>query len=315
MIKRRGSGKGKSRKRISGKRLTYAVVAVTFLVFLSLAIYFYSYTKNSTSDNEALGDEIPPKAAIVDQLSSRKVTTNYTFFQISKSILESAGFERVDYYNGSQGQITVNFYRNFPSHLYGLVIFRVHSAVTPPPESDLCLFTSELYNESLYSWEQENQRLARVYFTDEEEVKYFGIAPKFVKYSMKQKFQNAIIIMMGCDGLKNPSMAEAFVNSYRGAKVYISWDGLVGVTHSDNATIHLLKSLLVEKRTIKSAVNSISPDPTYDPMNPTKLKYYPSEAANYSIPKFVSALTTNTAETNMISLRSRRFKLSYLLNL
>ena len=66
---------------------------------------------------------------------------------------------------------------------------------------------------------------------------------------MKETFQNTTIIMMGCNGLTYPYMAQAFIG--KGVKVYISWDLAVSASHTDKATIHLLQRLITEKQTIK----------------------------------------------------------------
>ena len=91
---------------------------------------------------------------------------------------------------------------------------------------------------------------------------------------------------MGCDGLTYTSMAEAF--DEKGAKVYISWNGPVGATHTDLATIRLLQNLFTGGHTIKQAVaetmNEIGPDPAFE----SKLTFYPSEEEDYVVTKILS---------------------------
>jgi hypothetical protein len=95
---------------------------------------------------------------------------------------------------------------------------------------------------------------------------------------MNGKFQNTVIIMMGCQGLENTLMAQAFIQ--KGAKVYISWNQWVTATHTDTATTHLLQHLITEKQTIKQAIENtikeIGPDPAYNSL----LTYYPLEAGD-----------------------------------
>jgi len=103
---------------------------------------------------------------------------------------------------------------------------------------------------------------------------YFGITPSFVQ-SMKGKFDDTLIIMMGCNGLDpaHTSMAEALID--KGAKVCIGWDELVSSFHTDHAITRLLQKLFVEKKTIQIAVEEINkevgPDPTYK----SKLSWHP----------------------------------------
>lgn len=53
------------------------------------------------------------------------------------------------------------------------------------------------------------------------------------------------ITMMGCEGLKTKSMAEAFIQ--KGAKAYIGWDDYVISQYVDEATIKLLEYMVLEK--------------------------------------------------------------------
>ena len=100
---------------------------------------------------------------------------------------------------------------------------------------------------------------------------------------MQREFNNSTIVMMGCEGLTNTKMAEAFIE--KGAKAYISWSGAVSASHTDQATIYLLQHLLTENQTIEQAVENtmteVGPDPVYDSL----LIYYPISSGNYTIEK------------------------------
>lgn len=269
----------RSRKKRS--KLLYGVIAATF-IFLCLVIYSYSHPTNHVQHPQTpIPQPSLPKAAIVDHLSISQ--PNQTFVQTATTILNKTGFI-VDYHKGEN--VTVDFYRNLPSHGYGLIILRVHSAIIEDTDS-VSLFTSELYKEdkaaTTYFWEIMDDRLVRVFFT-EGSPKYFGISPKFVEFSMNGRFENTTIIMMGCDGLTPgyTTLAKAFVK--RGAKVYIGWSGPVTSAHSDRATIYLLQFLTVEKQTIKSAIISTMNEVGADPALHTQLLYYPTEEENYIVP-------------------------------
>jgi len=254
----------------------------------------------------------PPKAAIVDHLSSIPGQRNQTFVNECISILEEGGLTWA-YYNGNE--VTVDFYRNLPSYGNSLIILRVHSAIMKTEEgtvSILGLFTSERYYGpddayAKYPEDVEDNRLVRAFFTEGGE-EYFGIVPRFIEKSMKGEFENAIVIMMGCEGIgyidthtgeriAYTDMAEAFVK--RGAKVYISWDGPVGVNHTDQATVYLLERLILDERTIEEAVEQtndyVGPDPAFYSV----LKYHPDtpEIGDYIISNLGSSLTVNVAPT------------------
>lgn len=280
----------KPRKKGSRKRLAYGVIAVACI----FAFFLFYLSPRSSS----------PEVAIVDHLSFFPEQRNPTFVDACKNILKEGGLSWT-YYKGEV--VTVNFYRNLPSCGTSLIILRVHSAIMRTETgtvSLLGLFTSERYSDEAarkYRDDVLNDRLVKAFFSEGSEEYFFGIVPKFVEESMKGEFRDTIIIMMGCEGLgyANEStgvrvpytaMAQAFIN--KGAKVYIGWDGPIGIDHTDQATVHLLQSLILHKRTIKQAVTetreTVGQDPTYN----STLQYYPetSEAENYTIPNLDSLI-------------------------
>jgi len=196
----------------------------------------------------------------------------------------------------------VEFYRNLPIHGYSIIILRVHSAAVALEgkeyvEAPVSLFTSENYSRTKYVWEQLTDQLLIASYSIPEPPYYFGITPKFVTSSMRGKFQNSVIVMMGCEGLNNTEMAEAFIE--KGAKVYISWNQMVLASHTDLATTHLLQHFLIEKRTIKESVQETFDEVGFDPVYKSLLIYYPLEAGNYTIQNFIGSITTNTGEIVM----------------
>lgn len=265
----------KRRKRKSGK-LIYGIVAVV-IVFLCVLAYSFLRPTNQTNINQ----EFSYKAAIVDHLSLFEA--NSAFNQTASTILEEAGFT-VDYIPCEE--VTVNFFRNLPKHDYGLLILRLHSGIRWGTES-VRFFTSEPYSESKYVYEQWTDQVGMVALYEEGPF-YFGISPEFVKSSMKGRFINTTIIMMGCDGLRYTDMAEAFIK--KGAKTYISWDKGVLASHTDKATIRLLQHLITEKQTIEKAVTETMKEVGSDPQDGSILRYYPDSANNYVIPDVASNL-------------------------
>jgi hypothetical protein len=211
------------------------------------------------------------RAVIVDQLSS--VRENEDFIAEVTQELEGYGFE-VDLCQGDN--VTVEFYRQLPTHGYKLIIFRAHSGLLAENEETqdrTVLFTNEGYSQAKYVTEQLNDRLvmARV---DEDHPMVFGIPPKFIKESMEGKFDDAVVIMMGCSGLFLRDLAPAFVD--KGASVYVAWNGTVELYYVDEATPYLVRQLCSGNMTVKEAVAStmyiIGPDPEHG----SGLGYYPS---------------------------------------
>jgi len=261
------------------KRIKYLLVILTVSALVGFLVYYTLGPKNSGIIDTT------PKIAIIDHLSMQ--WPNQEFNQTAQTILNQTGL-KVDYY--PPGDITVDFYRDLPKRNYKLIIFRVHSTATSsvndtPPF--VVFFTSELYNNAAHVSEQMDMRVVWVKFPNNETT-YFGITPKFVKDSMEGRFNDTVIIAMGCEGLKQTTMAQAFVE--KGAKAYISWNGTVSASYTDEATVSLLRHLITDKQTVDEAVkqtmNEVGPDPT----DKSILTFYPTSAGTTLAP--VNAITT-----------------------
>lgn len=287
MTKRKRSGtkvrirdeKEKERRVAVATFLTLILSIVAFSAYFGYTILGPSSDLSLTGPTQQSNPENSTsklKAAIVDEVSF--ITPNQTFVQAATDILEHANYS-VDYYSGEK--VTVDFFRNLPTHGYSMIILRVHSGIdgTQPPVS---LATSEASSAKKYIYEQLADQIHTVRLTSGPRTPYFAICPSFVKSSMKGRFKNTIIIMMGCDGLTYTDMAEAF--GEKGAEAYISWKGGVSLSYSDQATIRLLQHLVTERQTIiragEKTVEDVGRDPTH---TNTTLGYYPLASGNYAI--------------------------------
>jgi len=264
-VERRKRRKRKSRKTI------YGILAVA-VVFFCILTYSFLHPKSQININRGSSY----KAAIVDHLSLS--APNQTFIQTATNTLEKAGYT-VDYYPGEE--VNVELHRNLPTRGYDLIVLRVHSALKNASDPPLCLFTSQPYSNE-YLLEQLTDRIGRVSFIVDKPPFYFGILPNFIRSSMNGRFENTIIIMMGCNGLTYTKMAEALIE--KGAKAYISWNEKVSASHTDKATIHLLQKLTIEKQTIKQAVTETMEEVGPDPIDGSTLQYYPDSVDNYFVP-------------------------------
>jgi hypothetical protein len=217
----------KGRKYPLRKILAYGAIAALVLGF---GLYFIIDHLIQATPLDCSQVDVP-RAAIVDQLGISQ--PNETFIEESTALLNDAGFD-VDYYEGES--VTVKFYKKLPTHCYSLILLRVHSATFNPERRVLDFFTSEPYSKSKYVGDQLDDRVRACAFAPYEEGDpvYFGITHKFVRSSMKDEFNNTMVIMMGCDGLKYDDMAEAFIE--KGAQVYVAWSGLVSAPHTDQVT-------------------------------------------------------------------------------
>jgi hypothetical protein len=247
-----------------------AVVAVSGFV-----TYF---VLNHASSNQAVSF----KAAIVDQLSG--TIPDPSFNNNAKTILIAAGYT-VDYY--SPEQVTVELFRSLPSRGYGVIIIRAHSTGWIPGDATAIL-TSELYTENNHLYEQLVDQLGESRLFNDKT--YFAITAKFVQDAMQGRFSNSIIIMMGCTGLKDSSMAQAFVS--KGARVYVSWENSVTPDRTDDATTALLQSL-AEGKTVRQAVNTAMDEAGPDPIYNSTLGFYPDDQATLVLSLQHNAMMAN----------------------
>jgi hypothetical protein len=94
-------------------------------------------------------------------------------------------------------------------------------------------------------------------------------------------FKDTVILMMGCEGLDNPSMAQAFV--MKGAKVYVSWNQPVMSSHTDRATTDLLRHFVIERLPLEESVLATFETVGFDPVYNSLIIYYPAEAGEYTL--------------------------------
>lgn len=205
----------------------------------------------------------PKTAAIIDQLSLTQ--PNPDFISSARSLLAESGYA-VDYYRGER--VTVDFYRTLPQRDYDLILLRVHAGITT--EVDLTsgerteteyvsLFTGEPYIAGKYA-EEELDRLGKAVYYEGADPLY-GIGPRFIDDSMEGRFDDTLIVMMGCDGLRSQRTAQAFLD--KGANAFVSWSQPVSASHTDEATARLLEGLETAAAVSRTAAE-IGPDPSYD---------------------------------------------------
>jgi len=271
-----------------GRRVATAIFLAIILASASLSAYFgYTILNPSTPLNSIeptlqFKPENPNaelKVAMVDQLSLE--VPNEAFIQTAAAILTQAGYT-VDYF--SSEAVTVDLYRDLPARGYRLIVLRVHSALDFDETGVLTgligLFTSEPYSTSRYVNEQLTRRVLRATFRNKSGT-YFAVSPLFIQDELDGRFANALIVVMGCNGLTFPSMAQAFVE--RGAETCIGWNWSVSASHTDQATAQLLRHLFNESQTIKQAVENTMKEVGPDQANNSTMKYYPIESGYFTI--------------------------------
>ena len=217
-------------------------------------------------DDSAANDGVK-RAVIVDQLSLTQ--PNPDFISETRGTLAAAGY-LVDYIAGED--VTVETYRSLPDRRYDLILLRVHAGITTEVNRTtgertgteyVSLFTGEPYDEDKYSANQVLGLGSARYNQDSDPL--FAIGPSFVDDSMQGDFGGALVVMMGCDGLRSQRTAEAFLN--RGASAFVSWTRPISASHTDTATKVLLERLVIDDLPVEEAVAltaaEVGPDPVY----------------------------------------------------
>jgi hypothetical protein len=223
-------------------------------------------------------------AAIIDQLSA-SFQENEQFIANVTRELEDYGFE-VDVFQG--GNITVDFYRRLPTYGYRLIIFRAHSGILEQNGEVVprtVLFTNEEYRESRYALEQVYGQLTMGGACQGCPM-MFGITPEFVRAKsvfgqdtdMEGRFDDTVIVMMGCSGIALPDMAEAFID--KGASIYLAWDRSVELYYVDEATPYLIRQLCSEELTVREAIHNTMDVIGADPNHGAELQLYYNPASH-----------------------------------
>jgi hypothetical protein len=243
-------------------RLRHYAYAVSCILIVS-ASFFY-FIEGPFWHPSTVGQIRPKTAAIIDELSG--TIPNPVFTQQASTQLIGAGF-KVDYY--PPNQVTVELLKQLPTMGYGLVIFRNHS--TGWSGDVIAILTSEPYSADKYLYEQLNEQVVRAKLSIANQ-DYFAVTPKFVRDAMNGIFPSTIVVMMGCTGLVNSEMAQAFVA--KGAKAYVSWEQVVLAWRTDESTVALLHSLVSGKPmsvAVATATDNVPADLVYN----SQLGYYP----------------------------------------
>jgi hypothetical protein len=278
--------KAETEKVFGYRKLVYAAIAVIIILASTFIIYTNLYQSPK-----------PPKAAIIDQLNSSELSSssrfpNSTFIQTAKELLYQR-FSHVDYYSDNA---TVEQYRLLPSLGYKLIIWRAHSAIDEEGKY-VAICSSERYNGYIpKKYEQYTQGQLTLCNITVDPVYYFAITPKFVEECMSGKFEDTVIILMSCNGLRQNYFKTADALIEKGVKVFISWNNWIDSSPNDHAITLLLQYLINENNTVIDALIKVNP-PNHN-WGGAALKYHPetTEVAYYRIPDYrQSNVTTNAA--------------------
>ena len=261
---------------LAQKKTIYIAVTAVIILFLlgfGLSLFLQQPPRASV-----------PKAAIIDQLSSSMLTSssrypNQTLIDSARTLLYTR-FPEVDYYSDNA---TVDNYKNLPAEGYKLIIWRAHSAID---ESGKYIAISTSENNGTADYPQySNGELTLCDILGDPRL-YFAITPKFISQVMNGRFNDTVIILMSCNGLKEGYTETARALQEKGAKAIISWDGWIENPDNDETTGLLLNYLINESDTIQQAVDKIPQQQSAQ--GPSRLHFFPgdTETAGYQIPNY-----------------------------
>ncbi len=260
-IKREVYADKKRMRRISAIITLVIILCVVLLLSYYLSTIFGG-SSSSTNENGGNSGNDSLRAALIDALYA--TLPNDKFTNSLTETLQEAGFE-VDVFQGTE--VTVDFLKTVPNG-YKLIILRMHSALLA---DQLYLFTAEPYSVGKYTQEQQFQIVKEAYATEESQP-VFAVNWGFIKRGMTGKFNNTLVVAMGCDGTRDPVIIQEIIN--QGAVGYISWNGPVLLSHSDAATVYLTEALYLKNLSAEEAIERTNNQVGPDPERGTVLEYY-----------------------------------------
>jgi len=207
-------------------------------------------------------DKSRQSAAIIDQLHD--IIPNKRHQQKALGYLENAGYD-VDIYTTED--ITVDFFKKLPSMNYKFIYIRTHSLEVAQLGNSTFLFTGEKYNVDKHIIEQlSGQVRIAIPINDQipeemiknatlyQESKYFTVGPKFVDELMVGEFPQTVIVIAGCESVRNLDLATSLI--LRGASSVVGWDSSINSLENDRVMHGLLEEVLINKIGINDAIKS-----------------------------------------------------------
>jgi hypothetical protein len=246
-----------AKKRSRSPRSRTAIALTVFSIILISAFVLWQNWPSAAKEPEPQTNVNVPKAAILDGLYDTE--PNATLIESMVNCISSAGY-RVDVFRGTN--VTIDLLRNIGG--YKILILRLHSTIHT--DGFLYIFSGEQYTESKYVNEQLMGAVRKAYTFNESETPYFALNAVFLGNNNPDGLKGTTIILTGCNGTATPYVIQRFFE--RGVKAYISWNGYVDLSHSDEATLRLVRALYTEKLGLNEAttevMKEVGPDPFYN---------------------------------------------------
>jgi hypothetical protein len=220
-----------------------------------------------------------PLAVIIDQLHDS--IPNLYFQEKATQYLELAGYQ-VDIFTTQD--ITIDFYKNLPSMNYKYIVIRTHGLEDPKYNNGTFLFTGEKYSVNKFIPEQLSGQVGKgapIYELERSQIKeeeldldermYFLVGSKLVDELMVGKFPDSVILIGGCESVRNKDLAKSLI--LRGASEIVGWDRTIGSIENDRIMLAFLEKTLVDKEKIQDAVIELNDKYSSDLQFSSELNY------------------------------------------
>jgi hypothetical protein len=239
------TGEGQRLEKPNRRRLKTRLVAVASCL-LVVSISLFLWTSSTTSPQPAHQTTVEvPKAVILDALYAGPQDLAYE--QSLTNYLSIAGYW-VDVFRGEN--VTIDLLRSVGG--YRVLILRLHSAIGSAG-GFLYLFSGEKYTQSKYVQDRLWGAVREGITFDNDS--YFAINAVFLGGNKPTGLKDSTIILMGCNGTGDSYSIQRFLD--RGVKAYIAWTGYVELSHSDDATLALVKALYLQGSSVQAAVEEV----------------------------------------------------------
>jgi len=138
-------------------------------------------------------------------------------------------------------EVTVNLVRLIPTGNYHFVIMWGHSGLND-------MATTEPYAPFHHVLEQLTGEVGRYLVQGND---YFSIQPGLIT-AMKGTLPGSLVLLMGCNTLSRPELAQAFLQ--KGSSMVVGWTGLVSIPVTNMFTVTLFEKILQEHKPIGQAL-------------------------------------------------------------
>jgi hypothetical protein len=245
--------------------LSFIIISV-FLI--TVCVVWLAWPSTPRLPQDQTSTDVPqtendiPRAAILDGLYN--LEPNLTLTNGLAGFLSDAGY-RVDIYRGEN--VTIKLLENISG--YKVLILRLHSAIHT--DGFLYLFSGENFTASKYVDEQLTGAVRKAHTFNDNESAYFALNAMFLGNNKPSGLNGSTIILTGCNGTGTPAVVKKLFD--RGVKAYVSWDGFVDLSHSDEALFELVKAIYVSGLTVDLAVKKVMRDVGPDPYYKSILEY------------------------------------------